>query len=141
MLRALAAKAVGRNLANRVRANALVGSVVRSLTKDDQLSIRRAVTLARQFRSFDPARLTTITLPVDRAVQHGGIVYAAGEPGFAQGLRQGWEQILLPRQPDATAAVARLLARPTRPAPPAPAFVTLGGHRDPNQVSEVQVPG
>jgi polyisoprenyl-teichoic acid--peptidoglycan teichoic acid transferase len=120
MLRALAAKAVGRNLANPIRANALVGSVVRSLTKDDQLSIRRAATLARQFRSFDPARLTTITLPVDRAVQRSGVVYAAGEPGFDQGLRQGWEQVLLPRQPAATAAVARLLARPTRPAPPAP---------------------
>ena len=38
MLRALAAKAVGRNLANPIRANALVGSVVRSLTKDDRLS-------------------------------------------------------------------------------------------------------
>ena len=69
MLRALAAKAIGRNLANPIRANALVGSVVRSLTKDDRLTIRRSVTLARQFRSFDPSRLTTITLPVDRAVQ------------------------------------------------------------------------
>jgi polyisoprenyl-teichoic acid--peptidoglycan teichoic acid transferase len=123
MLRALAAKAVGRNLANPLRANALVGSVVRSLTKDDQLTIGSAVTLARQFRSFDPARLTTITLPVDRAVQHAGVVYAAGEPGFEQGLRQGWEQILLPRQP-AAAAVARLLARPSRPAPPAPVTTT-----------------
>jgi LCP family protein required for cell wall assembly len=124
MLRALAAKAVGRNLANPLRANALVGSVVHSLTKDDQLSIRGAVTMARQFRSFDPARLTTLTLPVDRAVQHAGVVYAAGEPGFEQGLRQGWEQVLLPRQPDAAAAVARLLARPTRPVPPAPVTTT-----------------
>ena len=55
MLRALAAKAIGRNLANPLRANALVGSVVRSLTKDDRLTIRRSVTLARQFRSFDPS--------------------------------------------------------------------------------------
>jgi len=57
MLRALAGHAVGRNLANPLRANALVGSVVHSLTKDDRLTIRRAVTLARQFRAFDPARL------------------------------------------------------------------------------------
>jgi LCP family protein required for cell wall assembly len=121
MLRALAAKAVGRNLANPLRANALVGSVVRSLTKDDRLSIRRAVTLARQFRSFDPGRLTTITLPVDRAVQHGGVVQRAGQPGFEAGLRNGWEQILLPRQPDAGAAVAKLLSRPASPTPPAPA--------------------
>ena len=73
MLRALAAKAVGRNLANPIRANALVSSVVHSLTKDDRLSMRRAVGLARQFRAFDPGRLTTITLPVDRAVQHDGV--------------------------------------------------------------------
>src|SRR5215211_6627073 len=115
MLRALAAKVVGRNLANPLRANALVGSVVRSLTKDDRLSIRRAVTLARQFRSFDPGRLTTITLPVDRAVQHDGVVQRTGQPGFEAGLRNGWEQILLPRQPDAGAAVAKLLSRPARP--------------------------
>ena len=120
MLRALAANAVGPNLANPLRANALVGSVVHSLTKDDQLTIRRSVTLARQFRAFDPARLTTITVPVDRAVQHDGVVRRAGQPGFDAGLRRGWEQILLPRQPDATAAVARFLTPPTRPTPPAP---------------------
>jgi polyisoprenyl-teichoic acid--peptidoglycan teichoic acid transferase len=120
MLRALAANAVGRNLANPLRANALVGSVVHSLTKDDGLTIGRAVTLARQFRSFDPARLTTITLPVDRAVQRDGVVRRAGQPGFDAGLGQGWEQILLPRQPDAGAAVAKLLSRPARPNPPAP---------------------
>jgi LCP family protein required for cell wall assembly len=124
MLRALAAKAVGRNLANPLRANALVGSVVRSLTKDDRLSLRRAVSLARQFRSFDPSRLTSLTLPVDRAVQRGGVVRRAGEPGFDAGLRQGWEQILLPRQPDADAAVAKLLARPTRPGRRAPTATT-----------------
>jgi polyisoprenyl-teichoic acid--peptidoglycan teichoic acid transferase len=120
MLRALAANALGRNLANPLRANALVGSVVHSLTKDDRLTIRRAVTLARQFRAFDPARLMTITLPVDRAVQRDGVVRRAGQPGFDAGLRGGWEQVLLPRQPEAAAAVARFLARPTRPAPPAP---------------------
>jgi polyisoprenyl-teichoic acid--peptidoglycan teichoic acid transferase len=138
MLRALAAKAVGRNLANPLRANALVGSVVRSLTKDDRLSLRRAVSLARQFRSFDPSRLTSLTLPVDRAVQRAGVVHRAGQPGFDAGLRQGWEQILLPRQPDADAAVAKLLARPKGPGPrpraptappaakvPAPAKVTV----------------
>jgi polyisoprenyl-teichoic acid--peptidoglycan teichoic acid transferase len=121
MLRALAAKAIGRNLANPIRANALVGSVVRSLTKDDRLTISRSVTLARQFRSFDPSRLTTITLPVDRAVQRAGVVHRAGQPGFDAGLREGWEQVLLPRQPDADAAVAKLLNNPSRRAPRAPA--------------------
>jgi polyisoprenyl-teichoic acid--peptidoglycan teichoic acid transferase len=124
MLRALAAKAVGRNLANPLRANVLVGSVVRSLTRDDRLSLRRAVTLARQFHAFDPGRLTTTTLPVDRAVQRDGVVARVGQPGFEQGLRDGWEQVLLPRQPDAGAAVAKLLSRPARPAPPAPATAT-----------------
>ena len=124
MLRALAAKAVGRDLANPLRANALVGSVVRSLTKDDRLTIRQTVTLARQFHAFDPGRLTTITLPVDRAVQHDGVVQREGRPGFEAGLRNGWEQILLPRQPDAGATVAKLLSRPARPNPPAPATTT-----------------
>jgi LCP family protein required for cell wall assembly len=121
MLRALAAKAAGRNLANPVRANALVGSVVHSLTKDDKLSIRRSVTLARQFRSFDPARLNAVTLPVERAVQRDGVVHRDGQPGYEQGRRQGWEQILLPREPDAKAAVAKFLSRPKGPAPRAPA--------------------
>jgi LCP family protein required for cell wall assembly len=124
MLRALAAKAVGRNLANPLRANSLVGSVVRSLTKDDRLSLRRAVSLARQFRSFDSSRLTSLTLPVDRAVQRDGVVHRAGQPGFDAGLRQGWEQILLPRQPDADAAVAKLLDRPKGPGPRAPTAPT-----------------
>src|SRR5215207_5811747 len=117
MLRALAAKALGRNLANPLRANALVGSVAHSLTKDDALTIRRAVALARQFRSFDPARLTTLTLPVDRAVQRNGVVRRAGQPGFDAGLRAGWEQVLLARQPDTRATVTRFLARPAGPAP------------------------
>ena len=121
MLRALAAKAAGRNLANPLRANALVGSVVRSLTKDDRLSIRRSVTLARQFRSFDPARLNAATLPVERAVQRDGVVRRDGQPGFEQGRRQGWEQILLPREPDAKATVAKFLSRPKGPVPRAPA--------------------
>jgi LCP family protein required for cell wall assembly len=121
MLRALAAKAAGRNLANPVRANALVGSVVRSLTKDDRLSIRRSVTLARQFRSFDPARLQATTLPVERAVQRDGVVRRDGQPGFEQGRRQGWEQILLPKEPDTKAVVAKFLSRPKGPAPRAPA--------------------
>jgi LCP family protein required for cell wall assembly len=124
MLRALAAKAVGRNLANPLRANALVGSVVRSLTKDDRLSLGRAVSLARQFRSFDPSRLTSLTLPVDRAVQRDGVVHRAGQPGFDAGLRQGWEQILLPRQPEADATVAKLLARPRGPGPRLPTATT-----------------
>ena len=124
MLRAMAAKAAGGDLANPVRANALVGSVVHSLTKDDSLSIRRSVDLARQFRSFDPGRLDAMTLPVERAVQRHGVVRRAGQPGFEEGLRHGWEQILLPRQPDAKAAVAKLLANPTRPTPRAPTPTT-----------------
>jgi LCP family protein required for cell wall assembly len=139
MLRALAAKAVGRNLANPLRANALVGSVVRSLTKDDRLSLGRAVSLARQFRSFDPSRLTSLTLPVDRAVQRDGVVHRAGQPGFDAGLRQGWEQILLPRQPEAGAAVAKLLSRPSRPNPPAPPTTVPPRPRPPPKPAQVSV--
>ncbi|MFL5796296.1 MAG: LCP family protein [Actinomycetota bacterium] len=139
MLRALATKAVGRNLANPVRANALVSSVVHSLTKDDRLSMRRAVSLARQFHAFDPGRLTTITLPVDRAVQRDGVVQRVGQPGFESGLRQGWEQILLPRQPEAGAAVAKLLSRPSRPNPPAPPTTAPPRPRPPPKPAQVSV--
>ena len=139
MLRALAAEALGRNLANPIRANALVGSVVRSLAKDDRLSMRRAVGLARQFRSFDPGRMTTITLPVDRAVQHDGVVQRAGQPGFEPGLRNGWEQILLPRQPDAGVAVAKLLSRPSRKTPPAPPTTAPPRPRPPPRPAQVSV--
>jgi LCP family protein required for cell wall assembly len=121
MLRALAAKALGRHLANPLRANALVGSVVRSLTRDDRLTVGRSASLARQFRSFDPGRLTTLTLPVDRAVQRDGVVHRDGDPGFDAGVRQGWEQVLLPRQPATRATVATFLSRPSRPVPPATA--------------------
>jgi LytR cell envelope-related transcriptional attenuator len=113
--------------------------VVRSLTKDDRLSIRRAVSLARQFRSFDPGRLTTITLPVDRAVQRDGVIQRAGQPGFEPGLRDGWEQILVPRQPDAGAAVAKLLSRPARPNPPAPPTTTPPKPRRPPTPAQVSV--
>ena len=132
MLRALASKALGRNLANPLRANALARSVVRSLTKDDKLTIGRSVSLARQFRSFDPSRLTTLTLPVDRAVQRDGVVHRDGEPGFDAGLRQGWEQVLVPRQPDAKATVAGFLSRPSRPVPPrSPPSSTPNGEEPP----------
>jgi hypothetical protein len=49
-------------------------------------------------------------------VQRGGVVRRAGQPGFEAGLRQGWEQILLPKQPGATAASASM--PPTAATPP-----------------------
>jgi LCP family protein required for cell wall assembly len=112
MLQALAGKALGRRLANPIRANAFIGSLAHSLTRDDALSIGQAVTLARQFRSFDLGQLHSATLPTVRAVQRHGKLYRAGEPGFQRALGAGWEQVLLPRQPEAQAAVARLLGWP-----------------------------
>jgi LCP family protein required for cell wall assembly len=112
MLRALAGKALGRRLANPIRANAFIGSLAHSLTRDDALGIGQAVTLARQFRSFDLGQLDSATLPTVRAVQRGGKVYRVGEAGFRQAQGAGWEQVLLPKQPETQAAVARLLGRP-----------------------------
>jgi polyisoprenyl-teichoic acid--peptidoglycan teichoic acid transferase len=112
LLRTLAGRALGRRLANPIRANAFIGSLAHSLTRDDALSIGQAVTLARRFRSFDLGRLHSATLPTVRAVQRDGKVYRAGEPGFQPALDAGWEQILLPKQPEAKAAVARLLGQP-----------------------------
>jgi hypothetical protein len=112
LLRALAGRALGRRLANPIRANAFIGSLAHSLTRDDALSIGQAVTLARRFRSFDLGQLHSATLPTVRAVQRDGKVYRVGEPGFQRALDAGWEQILLPKQPEAQAAVARLLGQP-----------------------------
>jgi polyisoprenyl-teichoic acid--peptidoglycan teichoic acid transferase len=113
LLRALAGRALARRLANPIRANAFIGSLVHSVTVDDTLTIGRAVALARQFRAFDLGRLGAATLPTEPALRQGATVVRSGDPAFQQARRRaGWEQILLPRQPAAQQAVARFLGQP-----------------------------
>jgi LCP family protein required for cell wall assembly len=107
-LRVLAARALGMGLANPLRANAFAGSLAHSLTRDKGLSIGQVARLAGEFRSFNPSRLASETIPTTVGVYQGDIVLRPGDPGFDQAWRDPahWEQVLLPKQPDARRAVA-----------------------------------
>jgi len=52
-----------RGLTNPLRANRFVRAVSDDLAKDDRLRLGDVIRLAARFRSFDPARLTTATVP------------------------------------------------------------------------------
>jgi LCP family protein required for cell wall assembly len=110
-LRVLAATALHKGLANPLRANRFIGSLVHNLTKDDGLSIGEATRLAGDFRSFDPAELGGQTIPTMVAVHQGTTVLRPGDPGFQQAFQDSahWEQVLLPRQAETVRAVAQFL--------------------------------
>jgi polyisoprenyl-teichoic acid--peptidoglycan teichoic acid transferase len=110
-LRVLAAKALGKGLANPLRANAFASSLVHSLTRDKGLSIGQVARLAGAFRSFHPDQLASQTIPTAVAVHQGATVLRPGDPGFQQAWNDSahWEQVLLPRQPDTRRAVASFL--------------------------------
>jgi LCP family protein required for cell wall assembly len=110
-LRVLAAKALGKGLANPLRANAFAGSLAHSLTRDRGLSIGQVARLAGEFRSFNPSRLASQTIPTTVGVHQGDTVLRPGDPGFDQAWQDPahWEQILLPEQPEARRAVAPFL--------------------------------
>jgi len=98
-LQALVKAALDKGLANPVRANALVGSLVQQITKDSALRVRDVIGLAASFRSFKPSRLATYTLPVTVSTTH-----PLGD-------------VLLLQQPAAERVVDRFLGRAT-PATP-----------------------
>src|SRR5919109_2779847 len=58
-LQALMKAALKKGLANPVRANAFVGSLVHEVTKDSALKVRDVIRLAASFRSFKPSRLSS----------------------------------------------------------------------------------
>ena len=94
-LRVVLQTALSRGLANPVRANRFIGAVVGHLTKDRGLTQANAISLARQFRRFDPDQLGDQTLPVVVANDY-----------------QGFGDVLLLQQPAASLAVAKFLDRP-----------------------------
>jgi polyisoprenyl-teichoic acid--peptidoglycan teichoic acid transferase len=110
-LRVLAAKALGSGLANPLRANAFASSLVHSLTKDRGLSVGQVARLAGEFRSFDPNKLASQTIPITVALRQGSTVLRAGDPGFERASNDParWEQILLPSQPETRRAIASFL--------------------------------
>ncbi len=122
-LRVLAARALGKGLANPLRANAFASSLVHSLTRDRGLTIGQVARLAGEFRSFDPDKLASQTIPTTVAVHQGAEVLRPSDPGFQQAWNDPahWEQILLPKQPDTRRAVDSFLGEsaPTTTAPKA----------------------
>jgi polyisoprenyl-teichoic acid--peptidoglycan teichoic acid transferase len=126
LLRALAAQALSRGLADPLRADAVLAAVAGHLTRDDTLTVGKAVRLAGQFRRSRPGELVGLTIPTVPALRRGGVVLRPGQPGFRRASAEGsWEQILLPAQPATRQTVARFLGRPrpgsAGPAPSAPA--------------------
>jgi polyisoprenyl-teichoic acid--peptidoglycan teichoic acid transferase len=103
LLRALAAQALRRGLANPLRANAVLAAAADHLTRDDTLTVGEAVRVAVQFRAFHPDALAGLTIPTVPALRRG-------------------EQVLLPVQPATRQTVARFLGRPGSAHPsPSPA--------------------
>jgi polyisoprenyl-teichoic acid--peptidoglycan teichoic acid transferase len=101
-LQALVKAALDKGLTNPVRANAFISSLVHEITKDSGLRVADAIRTGAAFRSFNPSRLATYTLPVTVSTDH-----PLGD-------------VLLLKQPDAQAVVDRFLGR-AAPQPPAPA--------------------
>jgi len=101
-LQALMKTALKKGLTNPVRANAFVGSLVHEVTKDSALRVSDAIQTGAAFRSFNPSKLATYTLPVNVVTDH-----PLGE-------------VLLLKQPDATAVVDRFLGQPSSVSSAAP---------------------
>jgi LCP family protein required for cell wall assembly len=96
-LQALVKAALDKGLTNPVRANAFVGSLVHEVTKDSALRVSDVIRTGTAFRSFSPSKLATYTLPVTVSTDH-----PLGD-------------VLLLKQPDATAVVDRFLGRAPTP--------------------------
>jgi hypothetical protein len=93
--------ALARGLTNPIRANAFVGALVHQISRDSALRITEAIRLGANFRSFQPSRLASYTLPVVDARQYKGLT-----------------GVLLPKRPQADRVVDRFLGRqpPAQPA-------------------------
>jgi LCP family protein required for cell wall assembly len=99
-LQALLKAALAKGLTNPVRANAFIGSLVHEVTKDSALRVGDVIGLGANFRSLNPSKLVTYTLPVTVATEH-----PLGD-------------VLLLKQPDAGQAIDRFLGRAAPPATP-----------------------
>jgi LCP family protein required for cell wall assembly len=112
-LQAVVEAALAKGLTNPVRANAFVGSLAHEVTKDSALRVGDVIRTGASFRSFEPSKLATYSLPVRVSTDHP------------------LGNVLLLDQPDAQVVVGRFLGRTTpsadRPAatPPAGTRVTV----------------
>jgi polyisoprenyl-teichoic acid--peptidoglycan teichoic acid transferase len=99
-LQALVKAALAKGLTNPVRANAFVGSLVHEVTKDSALRVTDVIRTGASFRSFNPSKLATYTVPVTVSTDHP------------------LGSVLLLKQPDAQRVVDKFLGRTA--APPTP---------------------
>src|SRR6266511_1855965 len=119
-LRVVLQTALSRGLANPVRANRFIGAVVGHLTKDRGLTQANAISLARQFRGFDPDQLGDQTLPVVVANDYQGFgdVLLLPQPAAPPSATQPASS--RPRPPWPRCCSAAPASSPTRASPPAP---------------------
>jgi polyisoprenyl-teichoic acid--peptidoglycan teichoic acid transferase len=96
-LQSLTKAALDKGLANPVRANAFVGSLVHEVTKDSGLRVSDVIRTGAAFRSLSPSKLATYTLPATVASDH-----PLGD-------------VLLLKQPDTGTVVDRFLGRAPAP--------------------------
>jgi LCP family protein required for cell wall assembly len=95
-LRVVLKKGLSEGLTNPLKANQFIGAVVHQLTIDSGMSVGTAVSLARQFRSFDPNQLANVTLPTTVADHY---------PGFGD--------VLLPNPTEDPRVIASFLGQST----------------------------
>ncbi|MHB8262684.1 MAG: LCP family protein [Acidimicrobiales bacterium] len=106
-LRVLAAAVANQGLANPIKDNALVGSVLPSLTVDQGFGLKQMASLALAYNGIDPYNVPTNTLPVLNHYYSGyqGYIYEGGNYG----------DILMPYQPTDQQAIDAFLGRSDPP--------------------------
>lgn len=114
-LKAVLKTALAEGLTNPIKANSFIGQAVHDVTIDDALGVSDMVSLAREFRSINPAAMVTYTLP-NRPVNN----------------YQGFGDVLFPVQPDDQQVVSEFLGQGT---PQSPATPQPGSTPPPGQVS------
>ena len=89
--RVLAAQALSRGLTDPLRADAMLAAVAGHLTRDDTLTVGKAVRLAGQFRRSRPGALVGLTIPTVPRRAGAGSCSAPASPasGAPVALRQG----------------------------------------------------
>jgi len=83
-IRRLMKKAISRGIRNPIKLNQLLGTAVKNVTIDKQMSTKDIFSLGKRFRSLDPQSVAMYTLPVDQARIGGADVLRLKEPDAQQ---------------------------------------------------------
>jgi LCP family protein required for cell wall assembly len=85
-MRKVASKAVAGGLTNPVKLNSLISSVVSNLTVDSGFHLSDMLSLAKRYRSINPAAIVTATVPTTAAVVGGADVLLLKQPDAQQAI-------------------------------------------------------